>query len=471
MGLQKHRALVHGNGVHRLGAVMLICLALALPGCSFRTVFSSASSPTTSPVVGFMAGSWAQQHFPTSVAGATPGQMTFAVANAATGYACINVQPPLTLSATPIAATTSPMEFFNTIDAGNTWQTATTPTLIPASCASSWLDAPDSANASVVFFLANATPFTKLLTVNPGNSVHMTLYRSLNGGQSWQTIPLPKPTPISGGFTLGWNPAHMTISAHGQRIVLATTTVGVGSVVYVTNNDGQSWLTSASPHGSQVMLATARGPKDTLLALAGTDAYGNVASDATLTIWRTNDGVQWTYLATLPPTNVPLSTYAGVLLATSPDAQTVACLELSEVTPGATPATTVYRSQNGGTTWKGAPAPLLGTAPLGITTGALLGTNYSVTNDGTIWLMPIVSDDYLQDKNYVAPGIYYLTTTATWQSLAYSAPGWTYTPQTFFTISQEKTVLIFWTSFMASGAGVTASGIYHFSAQVPLGGD
>lgn len=467
MGLQKHVARIHGNGMRGLGAVLLACLALVLPGCSIHALLHPGSStPATAAVAGFTAGRWAQQHFPTSVAGATPGQMTFAAANVATGYACIDVQPPATISATPTVAATSELEFFTTTDSGTTWQSITTPTL--STCASSWLVAPDSANASDVFFLANATPFTKLLTVNPGNSARMALFRSLNGGQSWQTIPLPKPTPLSAGFTLGWNPVHMTISAHDHRIMLATTTVGIGSVVYASNNDGKSWITSASPHGSQVFLATARGPKDTLLALTGAD-YGNVASDAPLTLWRTSDGVQWTSLATLPQAKVPLSIFAGVLLATSPDAQTVVCLALGEGILGASQPTIVFRSQDGGTTWKGAPSPLLGTAPLGITTGALLGTNYSVTNDGTIWLIPIISDDYLRDKNYVAPGIYDLTATsnATWQALAFSAPGWEFTPQTFFAISQAKDILIFWTSFAANGVGVTASGIYRFKAAVP----
>ncbi len=439
------------------GALTLVAALILTAGCSLSKLVGGVPAATTATAnpSALVPGHWATPDFP-QVSNRAAGQVVFAFDNPAVGYACVNDAPSLGSSATTGAPL--PAHLSSTSDGGQHWQAIAGPALSGGfNCASSALSAGDPASASDVILLTNTLAPGALSTTNPSQQSSLALWRSQDGGQHWQSLTMPRPQQLPSGVTLGMNPTRLMVLASGNQIFLGTATLGVGAAVYVSLNSGKGWDNgSTGPGNGETFLSIATGASGSLLALA-TPAPGLVSSQSRLDLWQSIDGVTWTLMSTLPaaPTSTGLSFGAvlmsaphgkalAVMLPLSPFVQTISPSAQGVVSPR------LLRSFDSGATWTviTLPADPQTQQPYGLSAVVLAsGTGITITDDGSLWATPCVTDDLSQSNALDSLGIYRLSPSVSqWVRVTYppTQPIVDLSFLTVVTVGQQQTI---WTAY------------------------
>lgn len=264
-------------------------------------------------------------------------------------------------------------------DSGHTWRTYTTPAA-GAACDMTV----DPSDPRDVMLVANADPFT--------NTKPLTLYRSLNGGSTWTSWPLPP--RANGGRTVffAYQWAWVTTPQIGQRSILYLAPYFPDGSIYVwlaASVAGQpfTWVAQHAlfpgqpPDGGVAALIAAAGALYMVLRTR-TDCPPT-CTDVERT---TNGGMTWSKL---------VLSFEGSAVALIVSADDVLFGRVAANTPG-TSAEYVY-STDSGTDWN-----VLTTLPTFLTAQEILRAP-----DGTLFaLLDAVVDNDLNDEGQ--PGIYVL---------------------------------------------------------------
>lgn len=387
-------------------------------GTWVRPAFPTTSQPTVSIVgfadgdqrVGYACAATLMTSTPTatgtpSTATPTPVNTTIPAATATPG------QPGV-----PTGAVVSAL--LRTNDGGLTWQAATLPSSgTGLLCPISAIVAPDVADPLDVFFLA---AFGDLNLQDPASiapgQVRFELWRSQDGAQTWTQLALPvAPNPIN---PVVLSPYHLIINVHGQTLVLGSNYSGQ-NFLFRSTNGGKTWQQiTGIPLKSGTVTQPARltfagfaqGANGALLALV--DSPGAQSSGA-YEIYQSNDSAQTWKLLARPTLTLPSGATAQAQLFAAPGGSTLFMLVRSvtdtttpatptaAATPDATPTSasgvqvTSLRSTDNGATWTTLPWPTetgTTTTPVGSVNIATLGTEFAVDARGDAFMAPTNSD-------------------------------------------------------------------------------
>ncbi len=398
-------------------AAVTVALAGLLAACSSASTTTVTGTPTPLP-----RGQWVRPTFP-NVTTPTVSTVAFADANQQRGYACTATLNVTTTTETPTAGTpaatatpaptatgipgrpTEPIQpqsisnaFWRTANGGVTWASATLPTSdATLVCPLSAIVAPDLADPADVFFLAamGALNLQDPTSILPGQ-VHFGLWRSRDGGATWQALTLPaSPNPVAAVLL---SPYHLFVAATGNVLTFGTNYSGQNQL-FTSNDAGKTWqqaapitTTAAGKATTHPLLALAGGANGATLALTDNSS---IAGEQPVAVWSSTDGAKtWKRLADLPVTVAPNVTLTGQLFA-APGAQTVyALVHASATTTNAKAGpVTLARSTDAGATWTAIPWPEDATnTPLGGALIAQLGIDFTVDARGEAFAAPTVND-------------------------------------------------------------------------------
>lgn len=401
----------HGGALALLAVVVVWCAAC------------SSSITAVPPTPGLpQRGQWTRPQFP-NVTLPTVSAVSFADADQHIGYACAATLA--TPAATPTATTTvtasgtvtpSPTSsipgrptppastavlantFWHTQDGGVTWSAATVPPGMPdLLCPLSAIVMPDASDPSDVFLLA-AQGTVDLTSPTPTlpDAVSYQLWRSLNGGQLWQNVPLPTvpaentPVPLS--------PYHLVILANGQTIWLASNDSGADAL-FSSPDGGKSWirhsaveLTNGTTGGTLIYAGFAAGAAGTLDVLATSSALAQTAKPYEIWQYAGDGSVRHIGDFASPIASNTQNISPDTQLFSSPDGKTLYAIIHAQ---SATPQTGLVASDDGGIHWSAIDWPASPTTK-GATAGgnviATLGENFTVAASGTAYFAPSNSD-------------------------------------------------------------------------------
>jgi hypothetical protein len=377
----------------RIWGQLGIVVALAgISGCSLSSLAgNAATSAPSSTGSALRVGQWSIPAFPGIHDGAQ-GQVIFATSNPLTGYACVNAIPA------QLAGTTSaPAQamIFGTSDGGLDWLKLSAPTGLD--CAGSALFADDPTSARDVFLLASTIAPGQLVTTDPAQQKNLSLWRSQDNAQHWTQLALPQPSTLAQGVSLGLNPAHLSLVVTSHRLLLGTSTIGVGAAIFASLNGGTTWTTGTSgPGNGESFLAATPGAHGAMLALATSQPL-TLSSLTPLDIWQSTDGQHWAAVGSgIPPYTKLGGVYAGATMTSSPDGIHLAVILPLVPQEGESSSPRVIRSLNGGVTWSNIHVPIDPSSNLSLGLSALIlagSTGAQMTDDGTLWLAPCFRDD------------------------------------------------------------------------------
>ncbi len=135
-------------------------------------------------------------------------------------------------------------------------------------------------NPNVMYMLTELT-----VQSNPAAAV----YRSADGGSSWQEadLGLPEDMFVSGGGSQSWYDMHLVISPHDEDVVWAG-----GINLFRSTNGGATWATRSIGHVDQHHLAVA--PSDPNIVYAANDGGMYVSSNGGTSFVSANNGLEIT---------------------------------------------------------------------------------------------------------------------------------------------------------------------------------
>ncbi|MBA3826258.1 MAG: hypothetical protein H0X24_20455, partial [Ktedonobacterales bacterium] len=286
--------------------------------------------------------------------------------------------------------------FWGTTDGGVTWQSATLPTSeANLLCPLSAIVAPDLADPQDVFFLAalGALNLQDPTSILPGQ-VHFELWRSRDGGVTWQALTLPAaPNPVA---TVILSPYHLFVGATGDTLALGTNYSGQNQL-FTSSDAGKTWqqvTASGNVPGTTThpYLAFAGGANGTIVALTSNTG----SSEKPVAAWASSDSAKtWKRLADLPVTVASGATLTGQLFAAAGGQTIYAVVHATATTTDAKAGpVTVARSTDAGATWTAIPWPTDATtnAPLGGALIGQLGIDFAVDAKGDAFAAPTVND-------------------------------------------------------------------------------
>jgi hypothetical protein len=288
--------------------------------------------------------------------------------------------------------------FWRTADGGLTWTAGALPTSeANLLCPLSAIVAPDLSDPTDVFFLAalGALNLQDPTSILPGQ-VHFELWRSHDGGATWQALAVPSvPNPVE---TVILSPYHLFMSVTGDALTFGTNYSGQNQL-FTSSDAGKTWqlalplsVTAGGKTTTRPYLGFAGGPNGSILALTNNTG---VSGEKPVSVWSSSDGAKtWKRLADFPVTVTTGATLTGQLFAV-PGGQTLYGLVHASATTSDAKAgpVTVARSTDGGTTWTAIPWPT-GTdnGPLGGALIGQLGIDFTVDAKGDAFAAPTVND-------------------------------------------------------------------------------